>query len=283
MNLLTSWARVRRTTAISLLSILGCTSLVDPVLDPRAEPFQPPPVYARWWSMVESCSGLQRSMSSMSWYQVPGSESVDVNGKDVGGYWAPITNRIILGGQLVLDGALVRHEMLHALVRQVKGHSREYFLDRCGGVVSCSSGCVADAGPAPKIDSTVPRVTSDALKLGLSILPDPPSSSIDGGVFAISVTATNPNSYAIVIDSNSNASNDSFFYTLVGPAGGKSSYDGALDPSVRYFAPGETKRHYFDFSIGATLGRGTVPPGIYRVYGGYDIRGVAREGVTIGP
>ncbi|HLE56718.1 MAG TPA: hypothetical protein VJB15_06525, partial [Rhodothermia bacterium] len=174
---------------MSILSILGCTSLVDPVLDPRAEPFQPPPVYARWWSMVESCSGLQGSMSNVSWYQVPGSESVDGNGKDVGGYWAPVSNSIILGGQLVLDGALVRHEMLHALVRQVKAHPREYFLDRCGGVVSCSSGCVADAGPAPKVDATVARVTSDVLKLHLSIIPNSPSSSIDGGVFAISVTA----------------------------------------------------------------------------------------------
>lgn len=283
MNLLISLPSVRRTTAMSLLSILGCTSIVDPVLDPRAEPFEAPPVYARWWSMVESCSGLQGSMSNVSWYQLPGSESVDVNGEDVGGYWAPVGNSIILGGKLVLDGALVRHEMLHALVRQVKGHSREYFLDRCGGVVSCSSGCVADAGPAPKIDATVPRVTSDVLTLFVSIVPNAPSSSIDGGVFGISITATNPNSYPILVALKPNASNDSFFFTLFAPVGSIGTYDGALDPSVRYFGAGETKRHYFDFSIGATLGRGTVPPGMYRVYAGYDIRGVALENVAIGP
>jgi len=222
-------------------------------------------------------------MSDVSWYQVPGSESVDDNGKDVGGYWAPVSNSIILGGKLVLDGGLVRHEMLHALVRQLRGHPREYFLDRCGGIVVCSAGCVADAGPAPNVDATVARVTSDVLELYLSIVPNSPSASIDGGVFGISITATNPNSYPIVVDTNPNGSNNSFFYTLFGPAGGIGSSDGALDPSVRYFAAGETKRHYFDFSIGAGLGRGIVPPGIYRVYGGYDIRGVALEGVTIGP
>jgi hypothetical protein len=223
-------------------------------------------------------------MSNVTWYQVPGSESVDDNGRDVGGYWAPISNSIILGGELILDGALVRHEMLHALVRQAKGHARQYFLDRCGGLVVCSASCVEDAGPAPNVDATVPHVTSDVLKLVASIVPDAPSSSIDAGVFGISITATNPNSYAIVVDRSPNASSyDSFFYTLVGAAGGMGRSDGAADPSVRYFAPGETKRHYFDFSIGTTLGRGTVPPGVYRVYSGYDTRGVSLEGVTIGP
>lgn len=147
----------------------------------------------------------------------------------------------------------------------------------------CGSGCVSDAGPAPKVDATVPRISSDELTLHLSIVPNSPSTSIDGGVFGISVTATNSNSHAVLVDPNPSGGNNSFFYALFGPAGGIGSSDGALDPSVRYFAAGETKRHYFDFSIGATLGRGTVPPGIYRVYAGYDIRGVAFEGVTIGP
>jgi hypothetical protein len=173
--------------------------------------------------------------------------------------------------------------MLHALLRQLKGHPREYFLDRCGGIVTCGSNCLADAGPAPSIAATIPRVTSDVLKLFLSIEPNAPSSAIDGGVFAVIVSATNPNSYPIVVSPGPDAGNHTFFYTLLGPAGGISGSVDAFDAGMRYFAAGETKRQYFDFSIAANLGRGKVPSGSYRIYAGYETRGVTLEGFTIGP
>jgi len=233
--------------------------------------------------MVESCSGLQGSLAEVSWYQVPGSETVDRSGDEVAGYWAPAGNRIVLGGEATLDGLLVRHEMLHALVRQLKGHPREYFLERCGGVVSCGSSCIADAGPTPSIDAAIPRVTSDVLKLFVSIEPNLPSSAVDGGVFAVIVSATNPNAYPIVVTPSPNALNHSFFYTFFGSAGGISGWVEALDSGMRYFAAGETKRQYFDFSIAANLGTRTLPPGSYRLYAGYETRGVTLEGITIGP
>jgi hypothetical protein len=266
-----------------LLSALACSSIVDPVLDPRAVPFQPPPVYARWWSMVEKCSGLQGSLSDVSWYQVPGSETVRYSGDEVAGYWAYASNRIVLAGESMLDGLVVRHEMLHALVRQPKGHPRQYFLDQCAGLVVCGSTCVADAGPAPSIDPTIPRVTSEVLKLFVSIEPSSPSSAVDGGVFAVIVSATNPNSYPIVVSPSPGSRNHTFFYTLSGVAGGISGSVEALASSTTYFAAGETKRQYFDFSIAANLGARKVPSGVYQLYAGYEIRGVALEGFTIGP
>src|SRR6476620_4142025 len=150
-----------RGTAMLLLSTVACSSIVDPALDPRAVSFQPPPVYARWWSMVESCSGLQGPLSDVSLYQVPGSGTVSYSGDEVAGYRALNNNRIVLGGEAILDGSVVRHEMLHALVRKASGHPREYFLQRCAGLVVCGPTCVADAGPAPSIDATVQRVNSD--------------------------------------------------------------------------------------------------------------------------
>jgi len=146
-----------RCTAMLLLGAVACSSIVDPALDPRAVPFQPPPVYARWWSMVQSCSGLQGSLSDVSWYQVPGSGTVSYSGDEVAGYWALKDSRIVLGGEAVLDGSVVRHEMLHALVRKASGHPREYFLQRCAGLVVCGPTCVADGGPPPNIDATVQR------------------------------------------------------------------------------------------------------------------------------
>jgi hypothetical protein len=233
--------------------------------------------------MVESCSGLQGSLSDVSWYQVPGSETVSYSGDEVAGYWAHDRNRIVLGGEAVLDGSVVRHEMLHALVRQASGHPREYFLNRCAGLVVCGPTCVADAGPAPNIDATVPRVTSEALQLFVSIEPVPPSSAIDGGVFAVIVSATNPNSHPVVITSTANGPGNTFFYSLLGPAGGITGSVDAIDSSMRYFGAGETKRQYFDFSIAANLGKRKVPPGSYQLYAGWETRGVTLEAITIGP
>ena len=59
-----------------------------------------------------------------------------MSGREVGGYWTPGSNSIVLAGNGVLEGSFVRHEMLHALTRAPKGHKREDFLDKCGGVVS---------------------------------------------------------------------------------------------------------------------------------------------------
>jgi hypothetical protein len=274
---------IQRRTAMLLLIVGACSSIVDPGLDPRAVPFQPPPVYARWWSMVESCSGLHGSLSEVSWYQVPGSETVAYSGDEVAGYWAHNTNRIVLGGEAALDGSVVRHEMLHALVRQPKGHPRQYFLDRCAGLVVCSSNCLADAGPAPAIDASVPRVSSEVLKLFVSVEPDHPSTAIEGGVFQVVVSATNPNPYAIVVTPSPGAQNHTFFYTFTGPSGGITGSVVALDASLTYYAAGETKRQYFDLSIATTLGSRKLPAGSYQLYAGYETRGVTLEGTVIGP
>lgn len=278
-----SRSKFGRGTSILLLITVACSSIVDPVLDPKAVSFQPPPVYTRWWSMVESCSGLQGSLSDVSWYQVPASETVGHSGDEVAGYWAYVSNRIVLAGESLLDGLVVRHEMLHALVRQLKGHPRQYFLDRCAGLLVCGSTCVRDAGPAPSIDAAIPRVTSEVLKLFVSIEPNPPSSAVDGGVFQVVVSATNPNSYPIVVTPSPSANNHTFFYVLTGLAGGISGSVDALDSSMRYFGAGETKRQYFDFSIAGSLGPRRMPPGTYQLYAGYETRGVTLEGVVIGP
>ena len=274
---------LRRGTAIALTTALGCGSISDPALDPRAVSLQPLPVYARWWSMVESCSGLNGSLSDLTWYQVPGSATVDYGSDEVSAYWSAAGNRIVVAGDATDAGDIVRHEMLHALLRK-RGHPREYFLARCGGVVSCASSCVSDAGPAPSVDASTEQVGSDRLQLFVSVIPEHPSSTIDGGVFTLEVSATNTSPNPVLVNFGSVVLSHSFFYTLVGPLGGGLSGSAPiLDSSVKYFLAGETKRQYFDFVLGAFLGGRTMPPGDYRVYAGYETRGVTLEGVSIGP
>src|SRR5712671_6242500 len=121
---------------------MACGHLTDPPLPVNAMRFDPPAVYTRWWTMVESCSGFTRAFGNVEWYSAPGVLlSPDGDGDRVDGYWSLASNRIVLVADDTLDGGLVRHEMLHALVR-VKGHPRSEFLQNCGGVVGCGPICV---------------------------------------------------------------------------------------------------------------------------------------------
>ena len=69
----------------------------------------------------------------------------------------------VLAGTDTIEGSVVRHEMLHALVR-AKGHPRAQFLQRCGGIVACGPDCVHDAGPAAAPAAGTPVVRAMALK-----------------------------------------------------------------------------------------------------------------------
>lgn len=232
--------------------------------------------------MTESCSKLNGALSDISWFATPGN-TVDLHGQSVSGYWTAASKSIVLAQDVVLRGSVVRHEMLHALMRDVKGHPRAQFLERCRGVVSCDADCRAEAGPAPDIDANVATVTSDVLEIATFLLPDVPKSTIDGGLFTLVVTATNPKPYPIVVSLDVSGSNKTFFYTLARPMEGIANRELALDPGVTYFSPGETKQQYFDLSLGTARDGRTVRTGSYTLYAGYDIRSITREGVFIGP
>jgi hypothetical protein len=56
-----------------------------------------------------------------------------------------------------------------------------------------------------------------------------------------------------------------------------------LDASSVTFAPGETKRQLFDFSIGNDLPSRQLPPGAYTVVGAYGSHRTNATSVTVGP
>ena len=276
---------IRLMAAIGALPIAGyaCTTIADPPLDSRAEQFQPPAVYARWWTMAESCSGLSSSFADVTWFQVPASDVVENNGKEVGGYWAPVSNSIVLAGNLVLDGSLVRHEMLHALIRARSGHRREYFLERCGGVVFCDSLCVEDAGSFPTPGSSVARVSSDVLEVSVSLMPSLPLQSTDGGLFTVVVSARNTKEYPVVVQLYPSWSKQTFSVAVFGPLGGLGNSEMVRDPEFVFFQPGEVKQHYFDLQIGSKIETPSIlPPASYTLVAGYDTKYLTRENVQIG-
>jgi len=125
----------RRIAAAASFVALSCQMPTDPPLPGDAVRFTPPPVYAQWWSLTEECSGITRSLDAVQFYRIPNASTIPDNTYgEVAAYWSPASNRIVLADFYEMQPQLVRHEMLHALLR-VSGHPPEYFQGRCAGVV----------------------------------------------------------------------------------------------------------------------------------------------------
>ena len=108
--------------------------------------------------MTAQCSGSSAPRASVQWYVVPGVWVFWREGSVVNGFWSRSGNRIVLAEGAVDDGFVVRHEMLHALTVDGR-HTRQAFLERCGGVVACLSPCMeaANAGSSQSGAIDVPR------------------------------------------------------------------------------------------------------------------------------
>ena len=262
--------------------------LVDPALPSDAENFSPPPVYSTWWNMTQACSGLTGSLGAVTWIKTDKPLHNPQTGESISGYWSSFSNRIVLTTPAILDGGRVTHEMLHALVRKA-GHPRNQFLGKCAGTVHCQGSCIRDAGPYQQPAETPIHVPGDSLDITLDIKPRNPDSAHDGGFFSITVLvrnrsthwATVPNYYAQFfpgIDSTK-----TFEFDLRGAAGGIAGGEIGFDPSERIFAPGETKKQVFDFSIGDDLFAHKLPSGSYIARGGYAYWMSADSTFVIGP
>jgi hypothetical protein len=276
--------RLKRVLAALLLPLTGvsCNLGIDAPTNITAESFPPPSVYARWWKMVESCSGLSGSMSAVTWYQVPVVSTFIYAGKPASGYWKSEDNSIVVAGNGMFDGLLVRHEMLHALDRK-PGHPRVDFLERCGGVVYCTRDCVKDAGSPPKVNQTLIPLPPEFLQVTVSTIPEHPSSLIDGGVFTVVVEATNPRSNPVIVTSEPSSLTKSFSYLFSNSSISIGSDVTVDDQSRVVFMAGETKRQYFDLVIGSQLSSQVIRPGTYTLSGHFAGGSGLRSGVVIGP
>ena len=260
-------------------------TIVDPPLPATAVALAPPLVYAKWWAMTTSCSGIPGSLGNVTFYVVPGVTQFKLNGETVSAYWTQGSNSIVIADSSVLDGSVVRHEMLHSLIR-TSGHPRSAFLEKCLGVVSCTPGCVSDAGPPPNLTSIPPVVPSDSIEIQISFLPDVPSSTIDGGVFTMVVSAHNKADHPVIASliALGGAEAAPFSYDIrpaFSPGGRITGAFNLDDPAATRFAAGETKRQYFDFVIGQTVRNRTVTNGVYRISAAYGFHSTIIPQFTI--
>jgi len=114
---------------------VACGSATDP-LPKGAIPLDTPVIYATWWDEVEGCSGETVDMATVKWYYVPGDGGFQSGtSADVVGVWEPAGNTITLAEYVIDNPLVVRHEMLHAVLKRVD-HPADYFVDRCGVLVT---------------------------------------------------------------------------------------------------------------------------------------------------
>lgn len=272
--------------ALVLCAAGSCESPTAPL--PRgAVRFDPPAVYEWWWSVTESCSRLTGSMRDVTFYVVPGVATIPLSdGQRVAGRWDETLNRIVLAGNAQYEGDLVRHEMLHALVRH-GDHPREMFIRRCAGEVVCISYCLSAGGPPLPPDPSAVHAPPATLRVSVDVTPAQPQTAFMDGHFMMVITARNETSRALIIDlppSGDPGPPGSFGYRIEGN-GGTRSYDMRADaPEVARFAPGEVKRFIFDLRNRDGGTRYDLPPGTYRFDGIFgDKRASAPPTVTILP
>lgn len=279
-------AVARKKAGVAILSLaagISCGSLTDPALPPDAVRFTAPSVYTRWWSMMESCSGLHGSLDQIAWYATPSPLQNPENKEEyIEGYWSRASNRVVLVSNDTLDGSTVRHEMLHALVK-TGGHPRSMFLQKCGGLVDCGLDCVREAGPAPPVLSGTPNVPATDLVVTSEVSPVPTRATVEGGLATFTILVHNPYSHPVVVALPSKATENfaiSYRFDFRRSIGGSvNGADLVLDPEIVQFAAGETKRTVIDFAVApvAVPGINIIPGlgsrGIALPLGSYVLRG----------
>jgi hypothetical protein len=268
---------IRSTAVLACMLALGCERITDPLLPSDAERFAPPPVYAQWWAITEACSGIVRPLEAVEFYRVPHAAVHTPDDGDVAGYWSAASNRIVLAKSYVDDGRIVRHEMLHALVRG-GGHPPAYFQGRCEGVVDCPTVGCRDAGPPPiRAPSSAALLPVATLDVRMDLLPNPASRTGGDSVLSIVVRVTNPRPEPVWVPLEATPpvpgapGYPGFFGFVVHFAGTTTQMSGMQSwfPSpVVPFAAGETRQYVFDLNVSR------YPAGDYTVGGLFNTRQV---------
>ena len=263
--------------------IVACTNIVEPPLPPDAEQFSPPAVYSTWWQMTQACSSLTGSLAAVSWYQTSKVVYDTQSGDVIAGYWLQESNRIVLTSSVMMDGGIVRHEMLHALIRK-GGHPRGQFLGNCGGTVDCEEPCAASAGSYPPPPESPIVVSGDSIEITLTVDPRTPAKQIVDGRFSVTVFARSKSAHWITVAPAAGTDVlQTFSIDVQGANGYTSSSKRIIDQSQTIFAPHETKRQVFDLVVGDYPIGHQLLPGDYTVRGGFAGWWSSDSSFVIGP
>lgn len=265
----------RRRWALLLVAGVACRDALPPDVA-RATPMAAQAPYALWWTVTEACSGLRGDFAAVRWAV---GDSAQFAADNYGGtYYAP-THQITLAPQYVLNGPLVRHEMLHALldIRSGETHPPAYFRGRCAGYILCTGPCAAAPGPPPAlVVAGAPILSPAALGLRSRLEVTPASFPVDsnGGWLVLAVSVQNPKPYGVVVQLDpAGASATQSFGLEFGNSGGPV----LQESDTMQFGPRETRRYVVDLR---TTG---YPTGLYVARGTFSTAPADSAIVTIRP
>ena len=277
-------------TTRALLVVLAVGALaacfrprVESSLPTGARRFSAPPVYGKWWAMTSECSGATGSMSTVQWFVVPGVSLFWRDGNVVNGYWSREGNAIVLAEGAVEDGAVVRHEMLHAL--QDEGRHTRTFMERCAGIVGCMSACVQAARGSAPVVAALPRASASEMLIDVAI--DPLERGLSGdGYFALTVSVRNPSRDSVVVvlpPSPESAAVSWFRFELTNGTVVVMNSTPARSRGRWSLHQGETRRAVFDLRLSQALeGAGGLTPGTYAVRGGFGTEWSVPKSFVVG-
>lgn len=242
------WRRyMRRPLSVGLVGGLGllgvaCRTIVDPPLPAHAVLFAPLAQYRLWWELTSQCAGVSRSFDDVQWYLVPGVSSFPTEQGDLGGAYYRDQNRIVLAELASNTAGVVRHEMLHALLRIPVAHPPTYFQRRCAGIVNCDGPCAREIDPTPS-DTGAIRVAAAELSLDLTLYPASGRVRDSGGWYVAVASVTNQRSIPVRVALPAKGVGQylSFAYTDDCWTVTNLSFSSSID-----LAPGESRYHAFD-------------------------------------
>lgn len=159
---------------------------------------KPMAVPARWaldWRITEACSGLSGDFNEIQWFSTPGSASS--SRPNATGAFFRDPSRIVMNENAANIPEVVRHEMLHALQPDVRGHTAN-FVGECREIVACPEECLEEAGGLGSQPVATSRVlTPDSVEVSATLLPRMPGDDI---YLALIVTVRNPRDEAVWVD-----------------------------------------------------------------------------------
>ena len=265
---------------LSVLWVGACVDPIQPAWPAGAVPMQVPGVYATWWRMTESCSHRRGDLTALDWYYLPGASSFSIGPEQYDGYWYGEFNAVVLADDSRFSGSLVRHEMLHALVRA--GHEGPYFANLCAGIVSCGGECAAEATALPSPDASASALSTSELEVQLDLHPSNPSVTFEDGWVSIVISASNPRATAAWVPLIPVGPGSPFASTFGFTARCIEECDGSFVTSSYYYtepprigiSAGAVLRDVFDLQF---------PAGVYAIRGTFNVDTTAAVTLTVRP
>ena len=118
-------------TLTSALGLSGCSDIAGfdkPLEYPDAVEYFEGAMFPQWWEELEACSKLSRRLQGVEFYYVPRETFPSVlHGIRTVGLYFPESDRIFVVESEKANRQVIRHEMMHALLRDESRHPPKYF------------------------------------------------------------------------------------------------------------------------------------------------------------